>query len=346
MFNVLIDTSVWLDFAEDPKQTPLLDLLLELIAEGRVNLIVPRIVITEFRKNRSRVAKSSAKSLSTHFNLVKDAVRRADGNAKQKQAVLGYLSDVDHRIPIIGGAAEGTLARIDTALAAATCIEVSDRAKVLAADRALHRKAPCHHENKNSMADAMLIETYFECVRTGGAAGQRFAFVTHNKHDFSLANGNQKLPHADLAGSFSKIKSMYFINLVECLRRIDPTRVTYAMWEQEWEQEPRSLSDILDAMDRLTTQVWYNRHKNLAWRIANGKHKIVSRDEWDSKKLNGQNHTIEEIWNGAMKSATKAERRLGKGNYGPWTDFEWGMINGKLSALRWMLGEDWDELYT
>lgn len=346
MFNVLIDTSVWLDFAEDPKQTPLLDLLLELIAEGRVNLIVPRIVITEFRKNRSRVAKSSAKSLSTHFNLVKDAVRRADGNTKQKQAVLGYLSDVDHRIPIIGGAAEGALVRIDAALAAATCIEVSDRAKVLAADRALHRKAPCHHENKNSMADAMLIETYFECVRNGGAAGQRFAFVTHNKHDFSLANGNQKLPHVDLAGSFSKIKSMYFINLVECLRRIDPTRVTYAMWEQEWEQEPRSLRDILDAMDRLTTQVWYNRHKNLAWRIAKGKHKIVSRDEWDSKKLSGQNHTIEEIWNGAMKSATKAERRLGKGNYGPWTDFEWGMINGKLSALRWMLGEDWDELYT
>lgn len=346
MFNVLIDTSVWLDFAEDPKQTPLLDLLLELIAEGRVNLIVPRIVITEFRKNRSRVAKSSAKSLSTHFNLVKDAVRRADGNAKQKQAVLGYLSDVDHRIPIIGGAAEGTLARIDTALAAATCIEVSDRAKILAADRALHRKAPCHHENKNSMADAMLIETYFECVRTSGAPGQRFAFVTHNKHDFSLPNGNQKLPHADLAGSFSKIKSMYFINLVECLRRIDPTRVTYAMWEQEWEQEPRSLSDILGAMDLLTTQVWYNRHKYRAWQIEKGKLRLVSREQWDKKRLSTQTHIIDEIWKGALKAARRAERELGQGNYGPWTDFEWGMINGKLSALRWMLGEDWDELYT
>lgn len=344
-FNVLIDTSVWLDLAEDQKQTPLLDILVDLVSEGRVKLLVPSIVVSEFHKNRSRVAKSSAKSLSTHFNLVKDAIRRADGDKKEKQKVLGYLSDVDHRIPLLGGVAEGTLARIDAILAEAISIDVSDKAKLLAVDRALHHKAPCHHENKNSVADAMLIETYFECVRAG-TAGQRFAFVTHNKHDFSLANGNQKMPHADLARSFSKIKSMYFINLTECLRRIDPMRVTDAMWQNEWEQEPRSLSEMLDATHRLTTQVWYNRHKYRAWQIEKGKLKIVTREEWSRKRLSTQNYIIDEIWKGALRSARKAERELGQGNFGPWTDFEWGMVNGKLSALRWVLGEDWDELYT
>ena len=346
MFNLLIDTSVWLDLAEDQKQTPLLNLLVQLLSDGVVNILVPRIVVNEFHKNRNRVAKSSEKSLSTHFNLVKDAIRKAEGDKRQKDKVLDYLSDVDHRIPIAGGAAEGTLARIDELLATTPIIEVSDEVKIRAADRALNRKAPCHHENKNSMADAVLIETYFECAKTKGSAGQRFAFVTHNKHDFSLVNGNHKLPHGDLAGGFSKIKSMYYITLAECLRRIDPMRVTDLMWEQELDQQPRSLTEMLKAMDQLATQVWYNRHKNLEWRINQGKHNIVTREEWDAKKLNGQNHTIDEIWKGAQKSGKKAERKLGQGNYGPWSDFEWGMINGKLSALRWMLGEDWDELYT
>src|SRR5882672_10578616 len=126
MFNVLIDTSVWLDLAEDQRQTPLLSVVEDLIKDGLMNLVVPSILITEFRKNRNRVAKASAKSLSTHFQVVKEAIRKVEGNAKRKELILSHLSDVDHRIPILGGAAEGTLERIDKLLATAKAIEASD----------------------------------------------------------------------------------------------------------------------------------------------------------------------------------------------------------------------------
>jgi hypothetical protein len=248
----------------------------------------------------------------------------------------------------VGGVATGTLQRIETVLNAATPIQMSDEIKLRAADRALQRKAPCHHDNKNSMADAVLIETYFECVRNGKAR-ERYGFVTHNKHDFSDMARNQKAPHADLTKGFSRIKSLYFTSLAECFRRIDAGFVRDVLFEYSYEQEYRSLSELLEAMDRLTTQVWYNRHKYLAWQIERGKHKIVSREEWEKnwqKKGYHQNNTVEDIWKGALKSAKKAERKLGKDSIGPWTDFEWGMINGKLSALRWALGDEWDMLDT
>ncbi|MFZ4541985.1 MAG: hypothetical protein ACOYNL_09335 [Rickettsiales bacterium] len=108
-----------------------------------------------------------------------------------------------------------------------------------------------------------------------------------------MGNGNQKLPHADLAGGFSRIKSMYFITLAECLRRIDPSRVTDAMWEANWQQEPRGLSELLKAEELLFYQVWYNRHMNLRYDIARGKIKVVTSEEWERKKLTTQRHITE-----------------------------------------------------
>ena len=55
---------------------------------------------------------------------------------------------------------------------------------------------------------------------------------------------------------------------------------------------------------------------------------------------------MDEIWEGALAAARKTEVELGRDRLGPWDDFERGMINGKLSALRWVLGDDWDMLDT
>src|SRR5450759_400682 len=180
MFHVLIDTSVWLDLAQDNKQTTLIDSLEAMIKEKLMVLLVPQIVLSEFQKNRERVAERARKSLSSQFNLVKEAIRKSEGEGTKKDSVLEYLADVSHKIPLLGGMAAASLSRIDSLLSKAKPIETSDAIKVRATERALNGMPPCHHDNKNSIADAALIETYLECVKTGKAR-DRYAFVTHNK---------------------------------------------------------------------------------------------------------------------------------------------------------------------
>jgi hypothetical protein len=60
----------------------------------------------------------------------------------------------------------------------------------------------------------------------------------------------------------------------------------------------------------------------------------------------GQEEDKPEIVKMAKAAAKRVERRQGKKNLGPWDDFEWGMLNGKMSALRWVLGDEWDFLDT
>ncbi len=47
------------------------------------------------------------------------------------------------------------------------------------------------------------------------------------------------------------------------------------------------------------------------------------------------------MWEGAQVAALEMEEKYGLEELGPWDDFEWGMLSGKMSAIRWMLGEDW-----
>ena len=94
-------------------------------------------------------------------------------------------------------------------------------------------------------------------------------------------------------------------------------------------QAPRTEEEIIRELDILWDKIWYNRHKI-----------------WRQDVEAGAETVSPELWRITLAGARRMERKHGKDNLGPWTDFEWGMLNGKLSALRWVMGDEWDFLDT
>ena len=185
------------------------------------------------------------------------------------------------------------------------------------------------------MADALLVELYasqLEAVNSGDAC----CFVTSNHRDFSMPNGDHRQPHPDLADLFCEAHSRYLYQ-VEGLNTVlldyfgDEFLEEYEEVEFLIDQEgPRTLGEILDAENELFDKVWYVRKLVLIEKIEAGEHAPLS-PELDDR----------------MRAAMRAvEERYGRDNVGPWEDWEWGFVNGKLSALRWVLGSEWDFLDT
>ena len=90
----------------------------------------------------------------------------------------------------------------------------------------------------------------------------------------------------------------------------------------------RSVRQILAAENELFTRVWYGRKATAEYYRSKG--------------------TPEDIIKGMLKAKREAEDRFGKKSLmsNMKTDWDWGFVSGKLSAIRWVLGEEWDMLDT
>lgn len=325
MLHLLVDTSTWLDLAKRRDGQKWIVSLRLLVHWQRVDLLVPTLVLDEFVRNRPRVEASMTASIAERFRLLKTDFDQYGGGDDELAAALAGLA---HQVPLVGAMTSRNFDDIADLLSKGRHLEPGDVERTGAIRRALDKRAPFHRA-KNSVADALIIECYASASSRVNLDLHPHAFVTSNSSDFSLVGGDQRQSHEDLAPLFDHKGSSYALG-VEGLDAV--LRVHFAasydelLEESYFEEEPRRLDEIQASEQEFFERISYQRAVNRVYREAGPGDPTPEQE--------------------AQLDARAALLAARYGDAGPYSDFEWGMINGKLSALRWVLGSEWDFLDT
>jgi hypothetical protein len=90
----------------------------------------------------------------------------------------------------------------------------------------------------------------------------------------------------------------------------------------------RRVSEILTIESELTDKLWYGRKPGHDQPVREGLNPDLVERMRAAQRTMEEQYGVEEL-----ESHTSS-------------DFAWGMLSGKLSAIRWVLGDDWDVLDT
>jgi hypothetical protein len=336
MLRLLIDTSVWLDMATRRDGQKWIVPLRVLVLQGKLELLVPSLVIEEFDRNRPRLEAAVTTSVLDRLRQLRRELREFAGS----QSEHVWLDETRQHIPLVNSMTPQNFREIAKILRNGKPLTPTGVHYSRAVQRGLDKKAP-FTSDKNSVADALLIELYSSQLEQA-TSDDVCCFATSNHRLFSLPNGDHRQPHPDLGDIFSNPRSHYLYQvegLHEMLLNHFGDEFLEEYEEIEFlinEQEPRTLAEIVEAEAEYFDKVAYVRFVVRA----------------DNECTQYPEDTQEERFNEMLASRADIESKYGHDELwkaiGPGHDeaWEYGYISGKLAALRWVLGSEWDFLDT
>jgi len=325
----MVDTSVWLDLAKRRDGQNLIHAIGQVVLDGDVELLVPALVIDEFERNRARIEQSMTTSVADRFKMLKKDLE--DLSAEWHRPAFDAVAGLAHEMPLIGAMAMRNFTDILQLLNDGRPMDDSEVERSRVVQRGLQKRAP-FHRHKNSVADALLIELYSTATQDTTNSDERYCFVTSNSDDFSVQRGDQRHPHPDIADLFNEMTSRYFYQVEGLNAAIaeylgEDFEEVLAM--SDFQEDPRTLAEILEAEREFFDRVWYERSLLHAYRYEEGNQDGITEAQYQIS-VKAQERV----------KARRPDLRPVESN------FEWGMWNGKLSTLRWVLGSEWDFLDT
>ncbi|TPV47781.1 hypothetical protein FJ661_20165 [Pseudarthrobacter phenanthrenivorans] len=327
MLNLLVDTSTWLDLAARRDGQKWIVTLHQLIRAAEVRLLVPQVVIDEFERNRPRAEQAMTARVTDRFRLIRADIGSTYNNDDLEHA-LKALDGLAHHIPLIGAMTTRNFDDVLKLLEGGVRLEPSSREHSRVVQRGLDKRAP-FHRSRNSVADALLIELYISAAEEPDLATDPHAFITSNSNDFSMENGDKRKPHPDLEAVFvaDSTYALGFDGLASTLQHYVGEELNELLAESDFVENPRLLTDIQRWEQELRERLWYE----------------ATLDHAESLELAQDDDGLAEL----MKVAGPAMKRIEQqypGMLGPYSDYDLGLLYGKLSALRWVLGAEWDFL--
>ncbi len=236
-----------------------------------------------------------------------------------------------HQIPHASARSLQNFSEISELLRQGTLLEPSTENYAEVVRRGLEKKAPLH-QDKNSVADALLIEQYTSVLTADNGKCDEYVFATSNHTDFSTPKGDRRKPHPDLEHLFQPENSHYVYDVDSLVKLLGEKLGSDYLDEAEEvefiqsEMPTRPLADIIAAQEEYFDKIWYGRS-------------LIHEDETRPEISESLKRRI-------LEARRRVEEKYAPEELPPVSDWEWGFMHGKLSALRWVLGDEWDFLDT
>ncbi len=147
VLRLLIDTSAWLDMATRREGQKWIVPLRVLKSQGRLELLVPALVLEEFDHNRPRSESAVTTSVLDRLRQLRRELREYAGDKHEHI----WLAETAQHIPLVNATAPQNFREIDELLRAGTILEPADPEYARAVQRGLDKRAP-FTSDKNSVA--------------------------------------------------------------------------------------------------------------------------------------------------------------------------------------------------